>query len=83
MSSTMRLCKKERSRKKETRVAQKRKSPPPNLRAYRYGALVEPVLGVILFIEGRERRTENKVAEGGSGRRKRGGEDSIRKRGMQ
>lgn len=26
---------------------------------------------MILFIEGRERRTENKVAEGGSGRRKR------------
>ena len=67
---------------KETRVAQKRKSPPPNLRAYRYGALVEPVLGVILFIEGRERRKENKVAEGSSGRRKTGRLDKEERNAM-
>lgn len=75
-------ARKKEAEKKETRVAQKRKSPPPNLRAYRYGALVEPVLGVILFIEGRERRTENKVAEGGSGRRKRGRLDKEKRNAM-
>ena len=37
---------------------------------------------MILFIEGRERRTENKVAEGGSGRRKRGRLDKEKRNAM-
>lgn len=58
LSPTMQLCKKERKKKRNENCPKKKKSPPPNLRAYRYSALVEPVLGVILFIEWEREETK-------------------------